>query len=103
MEKTAVFAPMPSASVSVAAAAKPRAGTPSRFSPWLFARWVWWHALSRRRCALLSGRLVLRAGDNQHELAEGNSIYFDSGVPHGYRNAGPKLTSALVVTLEPRK
>ena len=52
---------------------------------------------------VLSGRLELRAGDDEHELAEGDSIYFDSGVPHGYRRIGPRRTTALVVTLEPRK
>jgi len=45
----------------------------------------------------------LRAGEDQHELAEGDAIYFDSAMPHGYRRIGPKRTTALVVTLEPRE
>ncbi len=49
---------------------------------------------------VLSGRLELRVGADQHELLEGDSIYFDSTVPHGYRRLGAKRTSALVVTLE---
>jgi transcriptional regulator with XRE-family HTH domain len=52
---------------------------------------------------VLSGRLELRVGANQHELSEGDSIYFDSTVPHGYRRHGSKRTTALVVTLEPRE
>jgi transcriptional regulator with XRE-family HTH domain len=51
---------------------------------------------------VLSGRLELRAGEDRHELAEGDAIYFDSTVPHGYRRMGARRTTALVVTLEPR-
>jgi quercetin dioxygenase-like cupin family protein len=49
---------------------------------------------------VLSGRLELRTIHDQHELAKGDAIYFDSSVPHGYRQIGSKRTSALVVTLE---
>lgn len=52
---------------------------------------------------VLSGRLELRVGANKYELSEGDSIYFDSTVSHGYRRQGPKRTTALVVTLEPRE
>jgi transcriptional regulator with XRE-family HTH domain len=50
---------------------------------------------------VLSGRLELRTVDNRHELSEGDSIYFDSSVSHGYRRIGAKRTTALVVTLGP--
>lgn len=52
---------------------------------------------------VLSGKLELRAGEDRHELLEGDSIYFDSTVPHGYRRIGSKTTTALVVTLEKRE
>ncbi|HME08196.1 MAG TPA: XRE family transcriptional regulator [Bryobacteraceae bacterium] len=52
---------------------------------------------------LLSGKLELRTADDKHELAEGDAIYFDSTVLHGYRKIGSKRTSALVVTLGPRE
>jgi transcriptional regulator with XRE-family HTH domain len=52
---------------------------------------------------MLSGTLELRIGEDRHELLEGDSIYFDSTVQHGYRRIGPKRTTALVVTLEPRE
>jgi len=52
---------------------------------------------------VLSGRLELRIGTDKHELAEGDSIYFDSTVSHGYGRHGSKRTTALVVTLEPRE
>ncbi|MEO8595422.1 MAG: XRE family transcriptional regulator [Candidatus Solibacter sp.] len=52
---------------------------------------------------VLSGKLELRAGEVPHELTEGDAIYFDSGVPHGYRRLGARRTTALVVTLSPRE
>lgn len=52
---------------------------------------------------VLSGKLELSTGDDKHELAEGDAIYFDCTVPHGYRRIGLKRTTALVVALEPRK
>ena len=51
---------------------------------------------------VLSGTLELRIGTDTHELSEGDSIYFDSTVSHGYRRHGSKRTTALVATLEPR-
>lgn len=52
---------------------------------------------------VLAGRLELRTAEERHELAEGDSIYFDSSVSHGYRRIGAKRTTALVVTLGPRE
>jgi quercetin dioxygenase-like cupin family protein len=48
---------------------------------------------------VVSGRLQLRTGEETNELREGDAIYFDSSVPHGYRRIGAKRTAALVVTL----
>jgi len=47
---------------------------------------------------VLSGTLALRVGGDPHELHAGDSIYFDSGVPHGYRRSGAKPCAAVVVT-----
>lgn len=52
---------------------------------------------------VLSGRLALQIGTDEHELSESDSIYFDSSIPHAYRRHGSKRTTALVVTLEPRE
>jgi transcriptional regulator with XRE-family HTH domain len=46
---------------------------------------------------VLSGRLALRTGEDEHELGEGDAVYFDSSVPHGYRRIGSRRTTALVV------
>lgn len=51
---------------------------------------------------VLTGGLELRAGNNRHDLAEGDAIYFDCSVPHGYRRIGTERSTALVVTLDPR-
>src|SRR5579884_2622200 len=51
---------------------------------------------------VLSGKLELRTAEDKYQLAEGDAIYFDSTVLHGYRRIGAKRTTALVVTLEPR-
>ena len=48
---------------------------------------------------LISGKLAMQVGDHQAELAEGDAIYFDSAVPHGYRKVGSRRTSALVVVV----
>jgi transcriptional regulator with XRE-family HTH domain len=49
---------------------------------------------------VLSGTLELRTEENKHELREGDAIYFDCSVPHGYRRLGSKRTTALVIALE---
>jgi transcriptional regulator with XRE-family HTH domain len=51
---------------------------------------------------LLSGRLELRTAEDTYELADGDAIYFDCTVPHGYRKLAGKRTRALVVVLEPQ-
>ena len=51
---------------------------------------------------VLSGRLEVRTARDEHVLGEGDAIYFDASVPHGYRRVGSKKTTALVVALEPR-
>ena len=48
---------------------------------------------------VLSGRLQLSVGEETHELAEGDAIYFDCTVQHGYCRLGVKRTVALVVTV----
>ena len=52
---------------------------------------------------LLTGRLELSVGDDRHDLSDGDAIYFDSNVPHSYRRAGSKATTALVITVEPKE
>ena len=47
---------------------------------------------------LLSGTLLLTVGDAVHRLGRGDSIYFDSSVPHGYRRDGKSPCTAVLVT-----
>jgi transcriptional regulator with XRE-family HTH domain len=47
---------------------------------------------------VLAGRLSLHVGEDEHLLDAGDSIYFDSSVPHGYRKTGGRSCTAVVVT-----
>jgi transcriptional regulator with XRE-family HTH domain len=47
----------------------------------------------------LGGTLAVHIGGNDHTLGTGDSLYFDSSIPHGYRRAGGKKCSAIVVTV----
>ncbi len=46
----------------------------------------------------LQGTLSVYIGGEEHELAAGDSMYFDSSVPHGYRRSGGRVCSAIIVT-----
>jgi transcriptional regulator with XRE-family HTH domain len=46
----------------------------------------------------LQGTLGLHVGGDTHALEAGDSVYFDSSVPHAYRRAGGRTCSAVVVT-----
>lgn len=46
---------------------------------------------------VITGKLQIEIGEEKAELAEGDAIYFDSSVPHGYRKVGARRTAALVV------
>ena len=47
---------------------------------------------------MLEGTLSLRVGDDDYELDAGDSMYFDSAVPHSYRRAAGRVCAAIVVT-----
>lgn len=47
---------------------------------------------------VLEGSLSLHVGEVEHVLESGDSVYFDSRVPHAYRRSGGRACSALVVT-----
>jgi len=46
---------------------------------------------------VIKGQLVVCVGKEEMILAEGDSMYFDSGVPHSYVQRGPAACSAIVV------
>jgi transcriptional regulator with XRE-family HTH domain len=48
---------------------------------------------------VLNGRLDITVNDQEHVLQTGDSMYFDSGQAHGYRRAGGRKCTALVVTV----
>ena len=47
---------------------------------------------------LMSGELEVRIGKEEHTLGEGDALYFDASVPHGYRRVGRKPCTAIVVS-----
>jgi transcriptional regulator with XRE-family HTH domain len=48
---------------------------------------------------LVSGALVVAIGGHGYELEAGDSIYFDSSVPHTYCKSGGSPCAALIVTV----
>ena len=44
------------------------------------------------------GTLSVHVGADVHALNTGDSMYFDSSVPHAYRRSGGRSCSAVVVT-----
>jgi len=51
---------------------------------------------------VLAGGLAIRYLDQETILDAGDSVYFDSSQPHGYRSTGPELARAIVITTPPR-
>lgn len=47
---------------------------------------------------LLRGSLELSIGKEEQALDEGDAMYFDSSVPHGYRRLGKQPCAAIVVS-----
>ena len=46
----------------------------------------------------LKGRLHVHIDGQEHALESGDAMYFDSGLPHGYRRSGTSTCCAIVVT-----
>jgi transcriptional regulator with XRE-family HTH domain len=49
--------------------------------------------------SVLRGKLELHIGTEDHILESGDSIYFDSSLPHSYRRVSQKACSAIVVSV----
>jgi transcriptional regulator with XRE-family HTH domain len=47
---------------------------------------------------VLKGNLSVQIGNDEHVLGPGDSIYFDSSIPHSYSRCGERACSAIVVT-----
>ena len=47
---------------------------------------------------IIEGTLSVYMGGDEHALAAGDSMYFDSTVPHAYRRSGGRTCRAVVVT-----
>jgi transcriptional regulator with XRE-family HTH domain len=49
--------------------------------------------------SVLSGKMELHIGTDDHLLESGDSIYFDSSLPHSYRRVSQTRCSAIVITV----
>lgn len=47
---------------------------------------------------ILKGSLEVRIGKEEHTLEEGDAMYFDASVPHGYRRMGKQPCAAIIVS-----
>jgi transcriptional regulator with XRE-family HTH domain len=47
---------------------------------------------------VLKGTLSVQIGTDEHTLGQGDSIYFESSIPHSYGRGGKRACSAIVVT-----
>lgn len=47
---------------------------------------------------IIDGQLLITVGEEAHELGPGDSMYFDSSVPHRYQRTGDTPCRAVVVT-----
>jgi transcriptional regulator with XRE-family HTH domain len=47
---------------------------------------------------VLKGTLSVQIGTDEHALGQGDSIYFDSSIPHSYARSGERACGAIVVT-----
>jgi len=50
---------------------------------------------------VLQGKLEFRTTEEVHELKAGDSLYFESDVPHAYRSLGNRNATAVVVLFSP--
>ena len=57
------------------------------------------HHLGAEFLSVLRGELEIRIGTEDHILDSGDSIYFDSSLPHSYRGVSRKSCAAIVVTV----
>ena len=48
---------------------------------------------------MIRGKVELVIGSDNHTLATGEAIYFDSSVRHGYRRVGGQTSAAIIVTV----
>jgi len=51
--------------------------------------------------SVLSGRLALRVGTAEHELAEGDTVTFEAHAPHRYAGAGDGPARFVMVVVQP--
>jgi mannose-6-phosphate isomerase-like protein (cupin superfamily) len=51
---------------------------------------------------VIEGTVIIHYQDEDYEIETGDSVYFDSSVPHSYRGSGSATAKAIVITTPPR-
>jgi transcriptional regulator with XRE-family HTH domain len=51
---------------------------------------------------VVEGSVGIQFQEEEHVLVPGDSVYFDSSEPHGYRGIGVEVCRAVVITVPPR-
>jgi quercetin dioxygenase-like cupin family protein len=57
------------------------------------------HRAEEESYFVLAGELLLRLGDQEHSLRQGDFAHVPPGTPHGYRNPGPQTAQFLAWTV----
>jgi transcriptional regulator with XRE-family HTH domain len=57
----------------------------------------WWQHDEEEFLHVLAGEVVVSLGDEEHRLAEGDSVYYEGGVRHRWRTEGDATCRILVV------
>jgi transcriptional regulator with XRE-family HTH domain len=60
-----------------------------------------WAHPSEECLVVLSGGLIVEVAGHDYELAEGDSCYFDSHLPHRYRNPHEEIAEFIVTVTPP--
>jgi quercetin dioxygenase-like cupin family protein len=50
---------------------------------------------------VLDGKVEANIGSNKYDLAKGDTLYFESSIPHHFRNIGAGETRVVSVTTPP--
>jgi quercetin dioxygenase-like cupin family protein len=62
---------------------------------------VGYHHVGEEFVYVLSGKVEISVGDHVNKLGDGESLHFNSGIPHNLRNVGDEEAELLVIIYNP--
>lgn len=60
-----------------------------------------YHHVGEEFVYVLSGKVEISVGDHINKLGDGESLHFNSGIPHNLRNVGDEEAELLVIIYNP--